>query len=238
MNLRAERQSGAEGLSRLGSPSRRIPGRLLFRAILAIFVEINLAPPAVPADKVAPDVRAVVPSPVASGVDLPPQLQTGEMRSFYGMVAAGVPEAARAGALMLEQGGNAVDAAVAAAFATGVVDPLNAGLGGQCYLLIHLQNGTDVAIDGSAPAPLRVLPEEIRPLKESGFLWGYKLAATPATPAALAYALKRFGTMNLAQVLAPASSQNMDFGSSQASCRLWLTTRTESGRMSSWLERF
>jgi gamma-glutamyltranspeptidase/glutathione hydrolase len=204
MNLRAERQSGAEGLSRLGSPSRRIPGRLLFRAILAIFVEINLAPPAVPADKVAPDVRAVVPSPVASGVDLPPQLQTGEMRSFYGMVAAGVPEAARAGALMLEQGGNAVDAAVAAAFATGVVDPLNAGLGGQCYLLIHLQNGTDVAIDGSAPAPLRVLPEEIRPLKESGFLWGYKLAATPATPAALAYALKRFGTMNLAQVLAPA----------------------------------
>jgi gamma-glutamyltranspeptidase/glutathione hydrolase len=120
------------------------------------------------------------------------------------MVAAGIPEAARAGALMLEQGGNAVDAAVATAFATGVVDPLNAGLGGQCYVLVHLRDGRDVAIDGSAPAPLRVMPDEIRPLKESGFLWGYKLAATPATPAALAYTLKRYGTMSLAQVLAPA----------------------------------
>jgi len=120
------------------------------------------------------------------------------------MVAAGVPEAARAGARMLEQGGNAVDAAVATAFAIGVVDPLNAGLGGQCYVLIHLRDGRDVAVDGSAPVPLGVVPEEIRPLKESGFLWGYKLAATPATPAALAYVLKRYGTMSLVQVLAPA----------------------------------
>lgn len=120
------------------------------------------------------------------------------------MVAAGLPEAAGAGARMLEQGGNAVDAAVAAAFAAGVVDPLNAGLGGQCYVLIHLRDGRDVAVDGSAPVPLRVVPDEIRPLKESGFLWGYKLVATPATPATLAYTLKRYGTMSLEQVLAPA----------------------------------
>jgi gamma-glutamyltranspeptidase/glutathione hydrolase len=136
--------------------------------------------------------------------ELPAEPPVNEDRSAYGMVAAGVPEAARAGALMLEKGGNAVDAAVAAAFATGVVDPLNAGLGGQCYVLIHLRDGRDIAVDGSAPAPLRVKPEEIRPLRETGFLWGYKLAATPATPAALAYALKRYGTKSLAQVLAPA----------------------------------
>jgi gamma-glutamyltranspeptidase/glutathione hydrolase len=105
---------------------------------------------------------------------------------------------------MLEQGGNAVDAAVATAFAIGVVDPLNGGLGGQCYVLIHLRDGRDVAVDGSAPVPLGVVPDEIRPLKEGGHLWGYKLVATPATLAVLAYVLERYGTMSLAQVLEPA----------------------------------
>jgi gamma-glutamyltranspeptidase / glutathione hydrolase len=132
------------------------------------------------------------------------QLPASEATSPYGMVAAGIPEAARAGARMLELGGNAVDAAIATAFAIGVVDPLNAGLGGQCYILVHLRDGRDIAVDGSAPVPLGIVPDQIRPLKESGFLWGYKLAATPATPAAFAYVLKRFGTMSLAQVLAPA----------------------------------
>jgi gamma-glutamyltranspeptidase/glutathione hydrolase len=136
--------------------------------------------------------------------EIPPELHAIEKRSAYGMVASGIPEASRAGALMLEQGGNAVDAAVAAAFALGVVDPANAGLGGQVYALIHLRDGRDVAVDGSSPLPLRVIAEEIKPLKETGFLYGYKLAATPATPAALAYTLKRYGTMSLAQVLAPA----------------------------------
>jgi gamma-glutamyltranspeptidase/glutathione hydrolase len=67
-------------------------------------------------------------------MELPGEMQAIEERSAYGMVAAGVPEASRAGARMLEQGGNAVDAAVATAFAAGVVDPINAGLGGQCYV--------------------------------------------------------------------------------------------------------
>ena len=157
-----------------------------------------------PADAGAQNASPVARSQGGPVSDSPSELPVSEERSPYGMVAAGVPEAARAGARMLEQGGNAVDAAVATAFAVGVIDPLNAGLGGQCYVLIHLQDGRDVAVDGSAPVPLGVVPEEIRPLKESGFLWGYKLAATPATPAALAYVLKRYGTMTLAQVLAPA----------------------------------
>ena len=135
---------------------------------------------------------------------LPPELHAIEKRSAYGMVASGIPEASWAGALMLEQGGNAVDAAVAAAFALGVVDPFNAGLGGQCYALIHLRDGRDIAIDGSAPLPLRIDPHQIRRLNARGALDGYRLATTPATPAALAYALQRYGTMSLAQVLAPA----------------------------------
>ena len=157
-----------------------------------------------PADAGAQNASPVARSQGGPVSDSPSELPVSEERSPYGMVAAGVPEAARAGARILEQGGNAVDAAVATAFALGVVDPINAGLGGQCYAVIHLRDGRDVAVDGSAPVPLGVVPEEIRPLKESGFLWGYKLAATPATPAALGHILKRYGTMSLAQVLAPA----------------------------------
>jgi gamma-glutamyltranspeptidase/glutathione hydrolase len=159
----------------------------------------------------ANDASRVARSPSGPEAALPEELQTIEVRSASGMVAAGSPEAARAGALMLERGGNAVDAAVAAAFAVGVVNPLDAGLGGQAYVLIHLRDGRNIAIDGSSPLPLRMVPEDIKPLKESGFLYGYKLAATPATPAALARALEQYGTMSLAQVLAPAI-ELADFG--------------------------
>jgi len=178
-------------------------GALLAGSFLALTVWLSSAR--------AQDASPVPYSRNAPAAELPAELHSVEERSVYGMVAAGSPEAARAGALMLEQGGNAVDAAVAAAFAIGVVNPLDAGLGGQSYVLIHLRDGRDVAVDGSSPLPLRVIPEEIRPLKESGFLYGYKLAATPATPAALAYTLKRYGTMSLAQVLAPAI-ELADFG--------------------------
>jgi gamma-glutamyltranspeptidase/glutathione hydrolase len=120
------------------------------------------------------------------------------------MVASSIPDASRAGARILEQGGNAVDAAVATAFALGVGDPFFSGIGGLSYLLIHLSNGRDVAIDGSVRAPITVVPGELELLNERGELYGYKTIAAPTTPAALAFALKRYGTMSLVQVLAPA----------------------------------
>ena len=120
------------------------------------------------------------------------------------MVASSIPDASRAGARILEQGGNAVDAAVATAFALGVGDPFFSGIGGLSYLLIHLSSGRDVAIDGSVRAPITVVPGELELLNERGELYGYKTIAAPTTPAALAFALKRYGTMSLAQVLAPA----------------------------------
>jgi gamma-glutamyltranspeptidase/glutathione hydrolase len=140
----------------------------------------------------------------ASRKELPAELLTAEARAVGGMVSSGVDDASRAGARILAMGGNAVDAAVATAFAIGVVDPLNAGLGGECYILIHLRDGTDIAIDGSAPVPIQTSREALQGLLDSEQRYGYKTAATPATGAALAYALQRYGTMTLPQVLAPA----------------------------------
>ena len=65
-----------------------------------------------------------------------------------GMVAAVQPLATEAGVAVLRRGGNAVDAAVAAALTLGVVDTHNSGLGGGCFILIRRPDGTMVAMDG------------------------------------------------------------------------------------------
>jgi gamma-glutamyltranspeptidase/glutathione hydrolase len=191
----------------LGLPAMKI---LLFaarlrRALFAAALVANLAALSawstnVGAECLAPEVAARG----QSEATLPPQLQTAEETSAYGMVASSIPDASRAGARILEQGGNAVDAAVATAFALGVGDPFYSGIGGLSYILIHLNDGRDVAIDGSVRAPITVVPGDLEVLKERGELYGYKTIAPPTTPATLAFALKRYGTMSLAQVLAPA----------------------------------
>jgi len=121
-----------------------------------------------------------------------------------GMVSTGSAEASLAGARILEEGGNAVDAAVAVGFALGAADPGGSGLGGMSYLLIHLADGRDVAVDGTAPAPFAVDGARLRELAATGEVSGLAWSAVPTTPAALVHALERYGTMDLPQVLAPA----------------------------------
>ncbi|HRZ35265.1 MAG TPA: gamma-glutamyltransferase [Candidatus Paceibacterota bacterium] len=70
-----------------------------------------------------------------------------------GAVATGAPEATEAALQTMQRGGNAIDAAIAAALMLGVVDGHNSGLGGGCFLLIHLADGSLVAIDGRETAP-------------------------------------------------------------------------------------
>jgi gamma-glutamyltranspeptidase/glutathione hydrolase len=141
----------------------------------------------------------VNPVPASPGI-----FATREVRSDYGMVASGSIEATRAGVQILEQGGSAVDAAVAAALALGVADPGGSGLGGMTYVLMHFADGRAVAIDGTAPAPLAVDANRLRKLRESDHLYGYATAAVPTTLATLDRALERYGTMTMAQVLRPA----------------------------------
>ena len=70
-----------------------------------------------------------------------------------GVVASVNPIATEAGRKAFERGGNAIDAAVAAAVTLGVVDSHNSGLGGGCFVLIHRADGTLLAIDGREMAP-------------------------------------------------------------------------------------
>src|SRR5919199_6863313 len=73
-----------------------------------------------------------------------------------GMVTAMHPLAAQAGLEMLRKGGNAVDAAVATAFAIGVVEPFMSGVGGVAAMVIYNHGtGETVVVDGSSVAPAR-----------------------------------------------------------------------------------
>ena len=121
-----------------------------------------------------------------------------------GMVSTAHYEATAAGAAMLEAGGNAVDAAVAAAFALGVCEPAASGLGGQTMMLIHhAPSGHTMALDGSSRAPNRANREVFRDLRIERRR-GYRAVTVPSTPATLNYALQHYGKLSLSQVLEPA----------------------------------
>ena len=122
--------------------------------------------------------------------------------SRRGVVATQHAGATGAGVAMLARGGNAVDAAVAAAFALGVCEPGASGLGGQTMLLLHMaQSRKNLALDGSSRAPNRVATGT---LSVKDYRRGHLASTVPSTPAVLGYTLSRYGTLALGDVLEPA----------------------------------
>ncbi len=122
------------------------------------------------------------------------------------MVVSPQADATRAGVAVLQAGGNAVDAAVATAFALSVSDAHHSGVGGGGFLLIRLADGTAVAIDARETAPaaatrdMYVAPD----LPEHASRLGGLAVGTPGLVAGLALALERHGTLPLARVMEPA----------------------------------
>ncbi len=131
----------------------------------------------------------------------------------HGMVVSQEALATRIGVDVLKRGGNAVDAAVAVGFALSVTLPRAGSLGGGGFMLVHrAENGETpaetVAIDYREMAPAAAHPDMY--LDADGNVdsqrsrFSYHSVGVPGSVAGLAYALERFGTLPLAEVLAPA----------------------------------
>jgi gamma-glutamyltranspeptidase/glutathione hydrolase len=120
--------------------------------------------------------------------------------ALNGMVATAAPEATEAGVEMLRKGGNAVDAAVAAAVALGVCESQASGLGGQTMMLIYTGEKV-IAVDGSSRSPSLAHVNAIYKRDRSK---GYRATTVPSTPAVLWYVHNRYGTLPWQQVLEPA----------------------------------
>src|SRR5215469_17180829 len=130
------------------------------------------------------------------------------VRGAHGMVATDEELGSRAGLEILQKGGNAVDAAVATAFALAVVEPAAGNIGGGGFMLVRLADGKATFFDYRETAPGKATREMyIKPdgkLDEQASVIGYKAVAVPGTVAGLALALKTHGTMKLAEVMQPA----------------------------------
>ncbi|MFQ5662396.1 MAG: gamma-glutamyltransferase [Terriglobia bacterium] len=129
-------------------------------------------------------------------------------RATQAMVVAAEPSAAQAGLEILRQGGNAVDAAVAVAFALAVTHPAAGNLGGGGFMLIRMGDGSAAMVDyrETAPAAARAdmyLDAEGN-LAPGATTEGWRAAGVPGTVAGMELALRSYGTMSLNQVLAPA----------------------------------
>ena len=124
------------------------------------------------------------------------------------VVASVQPIATNAGINIYQQGGNAVDAAIATAVMLGVVDNHNSGLGGGCFILIRSPDGKITAIDGREMAPAAATADmylrdskAVPELSQVGSL----AIAVPGALAAYDHALNRHGRKRLADVMTPAA---------------------------------
>lgn len=127
-----------------------------------------------------------------------------EVLGRVGVVAAGRHFAAEAGMKVLARGGNAVDAGVAAVFAAAVTEISHFGFGGEVPILLYLADRREVVvINGQGIAPAAASADYFR--RQGGIPTSGPSAGTvPAVVDALAIALAEFGTLSLAEVLAPA----------------------------------
>ena len=124
--------------------------------------------------------------------------------SRKGMVSTQHAGATRAGVLMLEEGGNAIDAAVAAALALGVCEPAASGIGGQTMMVVHTaEPRRTFALDGSSRAPNRAVSDVFSD-RRSEVRRGYRASTVPSSLATYHYASSTYGKLGWAKLFEPA----------------------------------
>jgi gamma-glutamyltranspeptidase/glutathione hydrolase len=114
------------------------------------------------------------------------------------------PNATRAAVRMLEAGGNAVDAAIAAAYVLAVTHPSAGNLGGGGFLVVRLADGRSAALDFRDAAPAATTLAKLGAAMKAGGL-GWPSVAVPGTVAGLEVARERWGSLPRATILAPAT---------------------------------
>jgi gamma-glutamyltranspeptidase/glutathione hydrolase len=130
------------------------------------------------------------------------------VRARHGMVVSVHHLAADAGLRILEEGGNAIDAAVATGFALAVVHPAAGNLGGGGFMLIRDHSGKTIFLDYREKAPLAATQNMY--LDANGnvipgdSVLGVRSIATPGSVAGLVYAERKYGRLGLKRVMAPA----------------------------------
>lgn len=130
------------------------------------------------------------------------------VRSKHGMVVSASTIASKIGVEIMKKGGNAIDAAVAVGFALAVTYPYAGNIGGGGFMVIHLKNGKNLAIDFREKAPLAAtrnmyLDEDgnyVSALSQEGTT----SAGVPGSVAGLLYALNKYGTLKISDVIQPA----------------------------------
>ena len=121
------------------------------------------------------------------------------VRSKNGVVTTAHPLATNAGIEILESGGNAMDAAVAASFTLSVVEPSMSGIGGRAQILIYTVDKEVHGIDATTQAPAHYEFDDT-----AGVEYGYQTIAVPGVVKGLTDGLKDFGSLTLEQVMEPA----------------------------------
>ena len=142
-----------------------------------------------------------------------PNAQIGQAQTAVGrngMVVAQEALAARVGVDILKKGGNAVDAAVAVGFAMAVTYPRAGNIGGGGFMVIHLRNGRNVAIDYRETAPHAITDKSFLDAQGNADPQKSRFSAlaigVPGTVAGLALAERKYGSgrFTLAELIAPA----------------------------------
>ncbi len=121
-----------------------------------------------------------------------------------GMVAASQPQAAQAGLDILKKGGNAVDAAIAAAACLTVTEPTSNGIGSDAFALVWMK-GKLFGLNASGPAPRLISIDKVQEMGYSSMpKYGWVPVTVPGTPSAWTELSGKFGKLPLSEVIAPA----------------------------------